>query len=158
MATDDAEGPVAAPGVRRQQAPQGPPRRGREDLQGQGGQRRAQPPLRRHHGEARGDRRPRRRLGDERHPGAQGQAAAAGAHQAYDGPECPAEFVRTDGSKIDYTVVKKIANPKSKNFGKEYTEQSEQNARYQRMLERVAKKQAEKDKIAAGNALAAGDD
>ena len=76
----------------------------------------------------------------------------------YDGPECPAEFVRTDGSKIDYTVVKKIANPKSKNFGKEYTEQSEQNARYQRMLERVAKKQAEKDKIAAGNALAAGDD
>ena len=75
-----------------------------------------------------------------------------------DGPECPAEFVRTDGSKIDYTVVKKIANPKSKNFGKEYTEQSEQNARYQRMLERVAKKQAEKDKIAAGNALAAGDD
>ena len=45
------------------------------------------------------------------------------------------------------------------NVGKEYTEQSEQNARYQRMLERVAKKEAEKAKVDAGNALAAaGDD
>ena len=77
----------------------------------------------------------------------------------HDGPNCGGSYTRSDGSVIDYTVIKKINNPKSKNHGKEYTEQSEQNARYERMLERVAKKEAEKAKVAAGNALAAaGDD
>ena len=76
----------------------------------------------------------------------------------HDGPNCGESYTRSDGSVIDYTVVKKINNPKSKNHGKEYTEQSEQNARYQRKLERAAKKQAETAKVAAGNALAAGDD
>ena len=76
----------------------------------------------------------------------------------HDGPDCGTSYKRTDGSVIDYTVIKKVNNPKSKNHGKEYTEQSEQNARYQRMLERVEKKKAEKAKVAAGNALAAGDD
>ena len=76
----------------------------------------------------------------------------------HDGPDCGESYTRTDGSVIDYTVVKKINNPKSRNHGKEYTEQSEQNARYERMLERKKKKAAEKAKVAAGNALAAGDD
>lgn len=76
----------------------------------------------------------------------------------HDGPECPDTFPRTDGTVIDYTAKKKYkTGPKAQN-GEEYTEQQLANERYASAQERLANQEKEANKIAAGNALANGED